>query len=64
MIKGLGYVKVNSINPLYLIINKINGHIKESNGNQYLTRAPTDEIKDTLKSMENYGKKSEIILDQ
>ena len=35
-----------------------------SNGNKYLILAPTDESKDTLKSMKNYGPKEDILLDQ
>ena len=37
MIKDSKYVKINSINPLYLIINKVNGYYEEINGNKYLT---------------------------
>ena len=33
-----------SVNPLYLIVNKINGYFEEINGNIYLTIAPTIEI--------------------
>ena len=51
-IKDLRYVKSNSVNPLYLIIDKINGYIKESNGNKYLTLIPTGESKDTQKKYE------------
>ena len=29
--KDLSYIKINSVNPLYFIINKINGYIEESN---------------------------------
>ena len=32
VVKNLNYVKNNSADPLYLIIDKINGYIKESNG--------------------------------
>ena len=32
--KDLRYVKINSANPLYLIINKINGYFEEINGNK------------------------------
>ena len=28
----VNYVKINSANPLYLIINKINGYFEEING--------------------------------
>ena len=30
-VKNLSYIKINSINPLYFIIDKINGYIEESN---------------------------------
>ena len=36
-VQELRYVKINSVNPLYLHINKMNGYIKESNGNKHLT---------------------------
>ena len=36
-IKDLKYVKINSVNLLYLIIKKANGYFKEINGNLYLT---------------------------
>ena len=41
-IKDLRYVKINSVNPFYLIIGKINEYIEESNGNKYLMLVPTD----------------------
>ena len=44
--------KINNVNPLYLIIYKINGYIKESNGNKYLMLFPTDESKGTLEKYE------------
>ena len=45
MIKNLTYVKINCVNPLYFIIDKINGCIEENNGDKYLTLVPTDERK-------------------
>ena len=62
--KNLSYKKINSVNPLYLTINKVNGYIEESNENKYLTLVSTDESKDTLKGIKNYGTKSEILLGQ
>ena len=50
-VKDLRYMKINSVNFLYLIIQEINGYIKESNGNKYLTLVPTDKRKDTLKAI-------------
>ena len=29
------YVKIKSVNPLYLIVSEVDGHIKEENGNKY-----------------------------
>ena len=55
---------INIVNSLYLFINKINGYIEESNGNIYLMLVPSDESKETLKNMKNYGTKSEMLLDQ
>ena len=44
--KDSDYVKINSVNPLYLIIDKVNGHIEEKNGNKYLT--PVLQIKQRI----------------
>ena len=51
-IKNVSYVKINSVNPLHFIINKINRYIGKNNENKYLTLAPTDKSKDTLKKYE------------
>ena len=51
-VKNINYVKIDSINPLYLITNKINGYVEESNKNKYLTLVPNDDNKDTLKKYE------------
>ena len=45
-VKSFSYIKVNRLNSLYLIIDKINRSIEESNGDKYLTVDPTDESKD------------------
>ena len=36
-IKDLKYVEINSVKPLYLIINKMNGYFKEINKNKNST---------------------------
>ena len=56
-VKNLSNLKINIVNPLYLIIDKINGCIEVCNRNKYLTLVPTDESKDILKSIKNYGPK-------
>ena len=45
-IKDLKYAKVNSVNPLYFIFNKVNGYFEEINGDKYLTPVPTNEGKE------------------
>ena len=44
--------KIYSVNPLYLIINKINGYIEEGNKNMYLSLDPIGESKEILKKYE------------
>ena len=41
-IKDSKYVKIYSVNRLYLIFNKVNLHFEEINGNRYLTLVPTN----------------------
>ena len=43
MIKDSKYVKINSVNLLYLIFSKVNGYFAEINKNKYLTLVPTNE---------------------
>ena len=57
MVKDLSYPTISSVNPLYLIINKINGYIDKRNANKYLTLVPTDESKDTPKKYERLWNK-------
>ena len=51
-VKDLRYIKINSVNPLYLVDNKINGYFEKINGNKYLTLVPTDKSKEILKKCE------------
>ena len=44
-IKDSKYVKINRVNPSYLIFNKVNGYFEEINKNKYLTLVPTNESK-------------------
>ena len=49
----IGYVtkkyKINSVNPLYLMINRIDGFIEEKNGDKYLIIALTDRSSEVLR---------------
>ena len=58
-IKDWKYVKIYTVNPLYLISNKVNGYFEETNGNNYLTLVPTNESKEKKKNMENSELRSE-----
>ena len=35
--KDFDNVKINRVNPLYLIIGEVDGYTEENNGNKYLT---------------------------
>ena len=47
-VKESEYVNTNSVNPLYLIINEVDGYVEEINGNKYLTLVSTDKNKEVL----------------
>ena len=46
--KDFDYVKINNVNPLYLIIGGVDEFIEEKNGNKYLTLVSTDKSKKVL----------------
>ena len=48
-VKDYDYVKINSVNPLYLIISKVDGYIKEKNGSKYLVFDSVNENNEVLK---------------
>ena len=55
-IKDLKYVKINSGNPLYLIFCKVNGYLKEINGNESKEKVKKHEerwskIRDLIRSI-------------
>ena len=50
-IKDSKYVKINSVNPLYLIFNKVNRYSEEINGDKYLTLVPTNENEEKIKKV-------------
>ena len=62
-IKKIGdYNNINSVNPLYLMINKMIGHFEEKNENKYLVLDDVDENKEVSKKYEEVweGVKKEI----
>ena len=46
--KDSDYVKISSVNSLYLIINEIDEYVEEINGSKYLTLVFTDKNKEAL----------------
>ena len=44
--KDSDYVKINSVNHLYLVISEVLEHIKEKNGSKYLVFDSADENKE------------------
>ena len=53
--KSDGYENIYSVNPLYLMIGEVIGHIEENNGNKYLVFDSSDENKEVLKNMKTFG---------
>ena len=51
-IKNSKYVKINDVNPLYLMLKKMNRYFEEINGNKYLTLVPTYKSKEKIKMHE------------
>ena len=49
------YENIRSVNPLYLMIVEVIGHIEEKNGNKYLVFDSSDENKEVLKNTQNFG---------
>ena len=61
-VKDSYYVKINSVNPLYLIISEADGYIKEKNGSKYLVFDSANENIEVLKKYNELwdGIKNEI----
>ena len=54
--KDSDYVKINSGNPLYLIVDKVDRYIEEKNENKYLILDSTDKSKEvSIKYTQNLG---------
>ena len=59
-IKDSKFLKINSVNPLYLIFSKVNVYFEEINENKFLMLVPTNESKEIIKNMKKCGIKSDI----
>ena len=56
------YENIHSLNPFYLIINKADGYIKESNGNKYLILDSTDKNNEVLTKYTDIWLKSKYLI--
>ena len=60
--KDSDYVKINSVNTFYLIVDKVDGYTEEKNGNKYLTLVSPDKNKEVLtKFTERWDKIKNLI---
>ena len=57
-------VKINSVNPLYIIIKEVDVSIEEKNGNKYLTLASSDKNKKVLKNYTKLSHKIKSVIDK
>ena len=64
----IGYVtktpeyNINSVNPLYLRVDEIDGFVEENEGSKYLNIALTDSNSEMLKNMQKFGAELKIKL--
>ena len=55
-IKKIGdYNNINSVNPLYLVINEMIGHFEEKHGNKYLVLDDIDETNEFQRNIKKFG---------
>ena len=53
-IKDFKYIKISSVDPLYLIFSKVNSYFEEINKNEYLTLVPTNESNITILNIKGF----------
>ena len=53
---------INNVNPLYLLLHRIDGFIEEKKGNKYLNIAFTDSNNEVLKRYAEFGVELKIKL--
>ena len=61
-IKDSKYVKINSVNPVYHIINEVNEYLEEINRNKYLTLVLANESKEKIKKYEELCHKIKYLI--
>ena len=61
-IKDSKYVKIYSVNPLYLIFRSVNRYLEEINKTKYLMLVPTNESKEKIKKYEELWSKIRALI--
>ena len=61
-IKDSKYIKINSVNSLYLNIQKMNRYFQKINENKYLTLALTNKSKKIIKKYEELWSKIRVLI--
>ena len=61
-IKNSKYAKINSVNSLHLIFNKVNGYFEEIDRSKYLKLVPTNESKEKIKKNEELWSKIRYLI--
>ena len=56
-IKDSKYTRINSVNPLYLIISKFNEYVEDINKNKNLSPVSTNKSKEIIKIYEEFWSK-------
>ena len=51
-INYLKYIKTNSVNPVHVIFDKVNGYFEKINGSKYLMLVPTNDNKEKIEKYE------------
>ena len=56
------YWNIDSVNPLYLMINRIEDYFEEKDGDKYLNITDTDKNSEVLKNTKKFGMELKIVL--
>ena len=62
VIKDSKYVKINSVNRLYFIFDKVYGYFEEINENECLTLVPTKESKEKIEKYDKLWSKIRYLI--
>ena len=55
LLKNVNCNNINSVNPLYLVINEMIGHFEEKHGNKYLVLDDIDETNEFQRNIKKFG---------